>query len=98
MISLEELEKLRIANSIIERGNRRLGLRPIYANFGLKQKTNTTQLRTNKLKRLSLNQVASQLQEEKKLKQKTKSSNTGKIFFNMSAVVGIFALWSVSRD
>lgn len=32
MISLEELEKLRIANSIIERGNKRLGLRPIYAN------------------------------------------------------------------
>lgn len=93
MISLEELEKLRIANSIIERGNKRLGLRPIYANnISLMEKKNSTKVRTNRLKRLSLNQVASQLQQEKKLKQKSSSAKPKQLFLNMSAVVGAFVL------
>jgi hypothetical protein len=93
MISLEELEKLRIANSIIERGNKRLGLRPIYANnISLKTKQNSTIQRTNKLKRLALNEVASQLKQEKLLKQNGLFYKPKKFFYNMSAVLGAFIL------
>ena len=93
MISLEELEKLRLANSIIERGNKRLGLRPLYANnIGLKQKQNSTLARTNRLKRLTLNQVASQLQQEKKIRKTNFQYKNPKLVFNMSAVLGAFIL------
>jgi len=93
MISIEELEKLRIANSIIERGNKRLGLRPIYANnISLKQKQNSTLAKTSRLKRLTLNQVATQLQQEKKLKNSSLSNAPKKFFYNMSAVLGTFIL------
>jgi hypothetical protein len=93
MISIEELEKLRIANSIIERGNKRLGLRPIYANnISLVEKKNTTLARTQRLKRLTLNQVASQLQQEKKLKQTASNYQPKKLFYKMSAVLGTFII------
>ena len=93
MISLEELEKLKLANSIIERGNKRLGLRPIYANnIVLKQKQNSTLARTNKLKRLTLNQVASQLQQEKNLKKSSFDYKNPKLVYNMSAILGTFIL------
>jgi hypothetical protein len=93
MISLEELEKLRLANSIIERGNRKLGLRPIYANnIALKEKVNSTRIKTSRLKKISLNQVASQLQQEKLIKQKPLTNNSKKYFLNISALVSVCVL------
>lgn len=65
MITVEELQKLKLANTIIDRGSRKLGVRPLYASaVGLKKFNNSSKTKAQNL--TNLNQVANKLSQERK--------------------------------
>lgn len=90
MITVEELQKLKLANTIIDRGSRKLGVRPLYASAVALKRFKSDTLVANK----KLNQVASRLSLEKKsLGTRVKSLKKNQVLNVFIACVSVTVLY-----
>ncbi len=88
MNTIEELNQIKIANMIINRGSRRLGIKPVYVGSLINTKT-------NKHPNDELKVIAQKLSQEKFLKRSTKKfklKNLRVVFYALLAVAVIYAL------